>query len=321
MDIDIIAPLRIPAIHQRWMHDFARVCASVDNRATWLAYVAEPVPPEIPDTDGVLVSMRESMLPVFRALIELARASTWIVEEDQIKLAKHVCARLPQVSHLPTKEQVTSGEFEPLYLDFRNFFGDAYCGMVFTRVRRAGYDCEFIPEQASKTPDLVSHQAQVFIECKDTLSDVGMNRADLDVTRAIHTAIGRGLEKYAKSDATAEYEQLIALDLPEGTVSRFKDANKLTQERMYRDWFNLDYIRNGYTIQKRPWVIDNPCRVLLSDFDFGVYASKVDGTWPRESLWLYPQVSPVQPPRLKQFITRFLEFQGSDLDPIEAAPR
>lgn len=301
---------------------FASECGRVSKKASWIAKGFDLIAPNLADEDRIRIPMDESMAPVFQAIFELARASKDFADGQRTEIAKHVCSQIPKVGVIPNKEDILAGTAKRIMLDLRGFFGDAYTALVYSRVIRAGYDCEFVAtSKTGKRPDLVSHEAKVYIECKDSLSDVGVERSDLDAARKFQDLVRDGATHFRDIDPKHEYSHLIAVDLPEGLVTRLKNTGEPDRERFWRDMFNLSYHTSCGTRIVRKSIIDHPARVLISDFDFGVFADKDGGNWPREPLWLSPQFQTSETLVFQPFLDQFFQFEGGGLDPIENAPR
>ncbi|MCW5945415.1 MAG: hypothetical protein KIT74_00095 [Fimbriimonadales bacterium] len=317
-----IGSLELPAGAARLVYRFMQRCENVSPRTAWLTKNVEEIDPSLEDSDRVILHLPEPWLPLFKAMFIVARSCRELLHEQQVEVAKHVCEGLPPIGRVPNLDDVLSKKLQPVRLDLRNFFGHAYAACVYSRIVRAGFDCEFVRHiDHKKTPDLLSREGGVYVECKDALSDAGVSGSDEDVVRKLQCMIRIADQQLSAIDPRNEFEHVIALDLPEGVVSRFREMREPNREQLARAIFGLPGISPCGTWIDREPIIDNPSRVILTDFDFGIHSANPARAIQREPIWFAPMFRAANTERLSRFVQSILSVDSEPPEPIEDVSR
>ncbi len=296
----------MPYVAFKLLSEFQELMASELESASWVATSSEWRNLDLADHEFIDQPIQASMIPIIHALYSVALGCRTLGVDLQRDVAKHVAQRLPKVKKedIPKLEEVLSDSFEPKSIGFGQFLSAVYEANCYCMLNRQGVRCKFEPEsKLNKTPDISCVNYKVLIECKDASSDVALKNEPKDIIRKIQFLIEDAETHFPKFDPIREYEHVICIDMPEGTVRRLQMMSTSEREQFARDLFNIPFIGQDRRIVERETLIDNPRRVILSDFDNGRFRNKEK--WKgREGLWLLPLFQCPSTIELEAFLER-----------------
>lgn len=312
----------------RHTHSFFKLIGENSKNGDWLLRSAElPVKYEntevMKDEEFVSVLFQDSMIPFFLAGFHAARALDGLSLAEQVAAAKRIGEDIPKVKTIPPLVDIIQGKADAININLSNLFGAFFEAVVFGRVNQAGVQCKFIPRNArGKTPDIACDADRYLIECKDSLSHAGKFDNELNLIRCIRQLIIDARDQLLAYDPKETYEHIIFVDLPEGCLRRMIEMDDHERESFMRKlFFDEEFITSCGTVHPAKSILDNPGRVVFSDFDFGRLEDRADGSAPREPLWIPPPFRGTSQPRLDQFLEKLFPSDKVDRIPISSVKR
>lgn len=306
-----LGELTVYVLVARLVHEFAKLISDEHGDLAWVKEFVSPIPSEWADDSRVAIPMNRSMRPIFTGLYLVSRESRVMNIEVRENLANHIASSLPRIK-IENFGKSLQNPPQPIGLDLREFFGRCYECLVRLHLLNRGINCDFVHrKKGKKTPDLICLDDFVLIECKDTLTELGKHGSDEDLCKKIQEVVSVAKGQLAEYDPKNKFEHIVALDLPEGVISRIQAKGQHEAEVFFRELFNAQYVDTCGTLIHREPIVEHPGNLLLSDFDFGVYAEIGDKNWPREPVWIIPPFGSLDiKTRLGCFISRFLDIQS-----------